>query len=133
MVLATQNPVETEGTYPLPEAQLDRFLFKIRIDYPEAADEANVVRLATFNRTGDELPLGGVQRVLETAQVLALQALTAQQRVDDQVVEYATRLATGDTRLAGTLDGSRHARCAGAGAGRTRCRAARWTLVRHSG
>ncbi len=60
MVLATQNPVETEGTYPLPEAQLDRFLFKIEIGYPTLAEEVGVVVRATTDQAGDELPLGGV-------------------------------------------------------------------------
>jgi MoxR-like ATPase len=92
MVLATQNPVETEGTYPLPEAQLDRFLFKVRIDYPDADQEARVVRLATLDQAGDELPLAGVRQVLDASQVLELQALTARQHVDDQVIDYATRI-----------------------------------------
>src|SRR6187401_270489 len=61
MVLATQNPVETEGTYPLPEAQLDRFLFKIEIGYPSAAEEASIVNRVTNNQAGDELPLSGVR------------------------------------------------------------------------
>jgi MoxR-like ATPase len=95
MVLATQNPVETEGTYPLPEAQLDRFLFKVELSYPDAIDEANVVRLATANRSGDELPLAGVEAVLDERGVLALQALAARQLVDDQVVDYATRIVRG--------------------------------------
>jgi MoxR-like ATPase len=95
MVLATQNPVETEGTYPLPEAQLDRFLFKVELSYPNAADEASVVRLATANRSGDELPLAGVEAVLDERGVLTLQALAARQLVDDQVVDYATRIVRG--------------------------------------
>src|SRR6188474_892693 len=57
MVLATQNPIETEGTYPLPEAQLDRFLFKVQIGYPSAAEEAAVVVRATAGQAGDQLPL----------------------------------------------------------------------------
>ena len=65
MVLATQNPVETEGTYPLPEAQLDRFLFKIEIGYPTLAEEVGVVIRATTDQAGDELPLGAVEAVLD--------------------------------------------------------------------
>ncbi len=64
MVLATQNPVETEGTYPLPEAQLDRFLFKIEIGYPTLEDEAGVVVRATADQAGDQLPLSRVLPVL---------------------------------------------------------------------
>ena len=65
MVLATQNPIETEGTYPLPEAQLDRFLFKIEIGYPTLAEEVGVVVRATTDQAGDELPLGAVTPVLD--------------------------------------------------------------------
>ncbi len=93
MVLATQNPVETEGTYPLPEAQLDRFLFKIEIEYPPLADEVGVVIRATANQAGDELPLSEVQPVLDDATLVGLQRLTAAQRVDEQVIDYAVRLA----------------------------------------
>jgi MoxR-like ATPase len=92
MVLATQNPVETEGTYPLPEAQLDRFLFKIEIGYPSSEEEAAVVVRATTDRAGDELPLSNVTPCLDGADVTALQQAAARQRVDDQVIEYAVRL-----------------------------------------
>jgi MoxR-like ATPase len=92
MVLATQNPLETEGTYPLPEAQLDRFLFKIEIDYPSLAEEVGVVVRATTNQAGDELPLGAVTPVLDERLVVGIQGLVARQRVDDQVVDYAVRL-----------------------------------------
>ena len=92
MVLATQNPLETEGTYPLPEAQLDRFLFKIEIGYPSLAEEVGVVVRATTDQAGDELPLGGVEPVLDERTLLDLQSLVAQQRVDEQVVDYAVRI-----------------------------------------
>src|SRR5215475_5873336 len=88
MVLATQNPLETEGTYPLPEAQLDRFLFKIEIGYPTLAEEVGVVVRATANQPGDELPLAGVTPVLNERLVLTLQQVVARQRVDEQVVDY---------------------------------------------
>jgi MoxR-like ATPase len=93
MVLATQNPVETEGTYPLPEAQLDRFLFKIEIGYPTLQEEVGVVVRATTDQAGDELPLGAVTPVLDERLVVDLQRLVAQQRVDEQVVDYAVRIA----------------------------------------
>ena len=92
MVLATQNPVDTEGTYPLPEAQLDRFLFKIEIDYPSLEEEVGVVVHSTTNQVGDELPLAGVQPVLNERLVLAIQQLVARQRVDEKVVDYAVRI-----------------------------------------
>jgi MoxR-like ATPase len=93
MVLATQNPIETEGTYPLPEAQLDRFLFKIEIGYPPAAEEVGVVVRATSNQAGNELPLSRVEPCLDESGVVGLQQLAARQRVDDQVFDYAVRIA----------------------------------------
>jgi len=91
-VLATQNPVETEGTYPLPEAQLARFLLKIEIGYPSAEEEAQVVVRTTSNQTGDRLPLDTVKPVLNERSLLTLQQIAARQRVDDSVVDYAVRL-----------------------------------------
>jgi MoxR-like ATPase len=93
MVLATQNPLETEGTYPLPEAQLDRFLFKIEVGYPSLEEEAAIVRLTTLLQAGDQLPLAGVQARLDQRSVLSLQKMAAYVRTDDRVVEYAVRIA----------------------------------------
>jgi MoxR-like ATPase len=93
MVLATQNPLETEGTYPLPEAQLDRFLLKIDMKYPTLAEEVDVVTRTTTDQSGDQLPLADVAPVLSERAVLALQHLVARQRVDAAVVEYAVRIA----------------------------------------
>ena len=106
MVLATQNPVETEGTYPLPEAQLDRFLFKIEIAYPSAAEEARIVSRVTRNQAGDELPLDDVKPVLDAAAVSSLQAMAATQRVDDQVIDYAVRIARATRDFPGLAIGS---------------------------
>jgi MoxR-like ATPase len=106
MVLATQNPVETEGTYPLPEAQLDRFLFKIEIAYPSAADEASIVSRVTRNQAGDELPLDEVKPVLDAAAVSSLQAMAATQRVDEQVIDYAVRIARATREFPGLAIGS---------------------------
>ena len=91
-VLATQNPVETEGTYPLPEAQLDRFLLKIEIDYPSVSEEIAVVLRTTTDQTGDRLPLDRVKPVLNERAVLTLQQVAARQRVDESVVDYAVRI-----------------------------------------
>jgi len=106
MVLATQNPVETEGTYPLPEAQLDRFLFKIDIGYPSTAEEAAIVLRATFDQTGDELPLGSVTPLLDGDAVWRLQQTAARQRVDEQVIDYAVRLVRASRDWAGLAFGS---------------------------
>jgi MoxR-like ATPase len=106
MVLATQNPVETEGTYPLPEAQLDRFLFKIEIGYPSAQDESSIVSRVTNNQAGDELPLENVKPVLNSDAVSSLQAMAARQRVDEQVVDYAVRIARTTRAFPGLAIGS---------------------------
>jgi MoxR-like ATPase len=92
MVLATQNPIETEGTYPLPEAQLDRFLFKVQIGYPSAAEEAAVVVRATAGQAGDQLPLAEVKPCVDGNAVSQLQQLAAQQHIDEQVIDYAVRI-----------------------------------------
>ena len=106
MVLATQNPVESEGTYPLPEAQLDRFLFKVEIDYPSLAEEVGVVVRATTNQAGDELPLANVKPVLNERVVLGLQQIVARQRVDEQVIDYAVRIVRATRETAGLALGS---------------------------
>ena len=92
MVLATQNPLEQEGTYPLPEAQLDRFLLKVAMDFPLETEERGLVRLVTDGSAGDRLQVEAVEAVADTADVLELQRVTAQVRVDDEVLAYAVRL-----------------------------------------
>ncbi|SFU73202.1 AAA family ATPase [Pseudoduganella namucuonensis] len=92
MVLATQNPLENEGTYPLPEAQLDRFLIKVRIGYPSESEEQEMLRAVTRNRVGDALDVAAVATLVKPDTVAALQQLVARVRVDDSVAAYAVRL-----------------------------------------
>ena len=106
IVLATQNPLETEGTYPLPEAQLDRFLLKVDMNYPSEAEEVDIVLRTTTGQNGDQLPLSGVTAVLNDRAVLALQSLTARQRVDPAVVDYAVRIARATREWPGIAMGS---------------------------
>jgi MoxR-like ATPase len=91
LVLATQNPIESEGTYPLPEAQVDRFLMKILVDYPAPGDEAAVV-----NRSLD--PVGVVEEQLSAADLLRFRAAAAEVMVDREVVDYAVALADATRR-----------------------------------
>ena len=85
-VLATQNPIEQEGTYPLPEAQLDRFLFDIRVDYPTEEEEVGILRATTtVEETSLEPVLGG-------AQVLALQRLVRELPASEPILRYAAAL-----------------------------------------
>jgi MoxR-like ATPase len=106
MVLATQNPVETEGTYPLPEAQLDRFLLKVEIGYPSVAEEVGVVVRATANQAGNELPLSEVKPILNERALMSLQQIVAHQKIDEQVIDYAVRLTRATREWAGLAMGS---------------------------
>ena len=92
MVLATQNPLEQEGTYPLPEAQLDRFLVKVLIDYPSASEELTLLKLTTAGRVGDALDVSLLNTLIKPDTVVALQQITANIRVDHAVAEYAVRI-----------------------------------------
>lgn len=99
LVLATQNPIEQEGTYALPEAQLDRFLLKVLIDYPSAEEERALVAASSQGRTGDRLEVEAVSQVATPETLVALQHIAAGLRVDEVVLDYAVRItrATRDT------------------------------------
>jgi MoxR-like ATPase len=83
MLIATQNPFEFEGTYPLPESQLDRFLLRISVGYPSREDELQVLAI---HRSGE--PLENLSPVIDCAQVLALQQAVRQVAVDESIYEY---------------------------------------------
>ncbi len=106
MVLATQNPVEQEGTYPLPEAQLDRFLLKVIIDYPALEDEKRMVDAITTGRSAGDFDLSQVARVLNAGDVVALQQATASIRVDPEVVDYAVRIVAATRQWPGIALGA---------------------------
>ncbi len=91
-VIATQNPLELEGTYPLPEAQTDRFLMKIRIGYPEAADEAEILRRAHAGFDGHDLQAAGVGKVLERDQAIALRQAALSVKVEESLFAYVASL-----------------------------------------
>ena len=86
-VLATQNPIEQEGTYPLPEAQLDRFMFNIRLDYPSYEEEVNVVKQTTVDSKVQ------VNKILNAEQIIVFQHLVRRIPIADNVLEYAVNLA----------------------------------------
>ncbi|HCT27077.1 MAG TPA: AAA family ATPase [Stenotrophomonas sp.] len=93
MVLATQNPIEQEGTYPLPEAELDRFMLKVRMDYPDASQELDMVREVTRSSRADMLDVQPLRTVLQAQDVLRLQEIASELALDEQVLDYAVRLA----------------------------------------
>jgi len=103
LVMATQNPIESEGTYPLPEAQLDRFMFKVLVGYPSATEEFVVV----------ERMIGAADKaspVLDPAKLLAFQLAADAVYVDPQIIEFAVALsaATRDLSAAGVADMARY-------------------------
>ena len=106
LCLATQNPLELEGTYPLPEAQLDRFLLKVLIGYPSLADETRMVAAVSEGRMASDFDLGQVQRVASQDEVLAMQLGTAQVRVDQAVLDYAVRIAAATRKWPGIALGA---------------------------
>ena len=103
LVLATQNPIETEGTYPLPEAQVDRFMLKVLVGYPSSTEEFVIVQRMTS-------AIQAVQKVLTTDQLLELQKKADQVYVDPAVIEYSVKMvtATRNPREVGLPDLSRY-------------------------
>jgi len=96
MVVATQNPIEHHGTYPLPESQLDRFMLRLRIGYPSADDEKEILRDREYSD-----PLNELRPVMSAAEVVELQRSVAEVSVDDVLVEYLMRIvaATRDSEM----------------------------------
>jgi MoxR-like ATPase len=95
-VLATQNPIEQEGTYPLPEAQLDRFMFNIWVDYPTLQEEIDIVKSTTDDRKVE------IQSVITPEEIIAYQQVIRKMPVADNVIEYAVKLVN-KTRPEGEL------------------------------
>jgi MoxR-like ATPase len=86
LIIATQNPIEQAGTYPLPEAQLDRFLLYIKLSYPNEHEELNVLKSTTGTKRAE------LQTVLSDEDILSLQSLTRQVHISDELIEYINRL-----------------------------------------
>jgi MoxR-like ATPase len=106
MTLATQNPIEQEGTYPLPEAQVDRFLLKVVVDYPAQAEEVALVQRVTSGQLADRLDVSQVGRVATPQQVVELQQLAARVTVEERVTDYAVRLVRATRKWPGVRVGS---------------------------
>jgi len=85
-VIATQNPIEQEGTYPLPEAQLDRFMFNIFVDYPSQEEEEEIIRFTTLGRYKQ------LQSVFSREDIMRMQEVVSQIAVSDYVIRYATNI-----------------------------------------
>ena len=98
-VIATQNPVEYEGTYPLPEAQTDRFMMKIRVGYPEAADELEILRRSSAGADSHDLAAAGVTPVLSHAELTGLREQGRRLEVAPPLLDYVARLVRGSRQL----------------------------------
>ncbi|MCX7284109.1 MAG: MoxR family ATPase [Novosphingobium sp.] len=123
MVVATQNPIESQGVYPLPEAQLDRFLFKLLVEYPSAEEEARIVTRYGEGRGAPRPADLGVVAVTDAAQLKAAQAAVAAVTMAESVVDYVVRLVRA-TRESGDLVVGASPRAAVLLAGAARARAA---------
>ena len=106
MVVATQNPIEQEGTYPLPEAQLDRFLIKVVIGYPSAEDESRMVASVVNGKIAADLDVSRVQAVMSQAELMALQRGVAAIRMDATVTDYAVRIVRTTREWPGVIGGA---------------------------
>jgi MoxR-like ATPase len=95
MVVATQNPIEQQGVYPLPEAQLDRFLFKQTVDYPTAEEERKIVATHGAKKEAMEPATWGVERVADAKKIAAAMAAVVEVRLVDEVIDYITALVRG--------------------------------------
>jgi MoxR-like ATPase len=93
IVLATQNPLEYEGTYPLPEAQLDRFMFKVLVDYPDESVEEEVLRRYDQGFDARKLDATGIEAVIQPADLADLRAEIRAVRVEEGILRYITQIA----------------------------------------
>jgi len=123
MVIATQNPIEQEGTYPLPEAQLDRFLFKVVIGYPSRDDERAIVTRHGHGTAMPRIDQLGIEPVTDLAGLAAMRAAVAGIRISDQIVDYVVDLVRA-TRERSSLSFGASPRAAAMLASAARARAA---------
>ncbi len=106
LVMATQNPVEQEGTYPLPQAQLDRFLLNVHIAYPSEVEERQLVRQVTANAVGNQLDVSAITQVITPEDVVTVQKAAAQVDVDEVILEYIVRIVRGSRNWQGIETGA---------------------------
>lgn len=106
MVLATQNPLEQEGTYALPEAELDRFLLNATIEYPDAVSETAIAKMITEGHVGDSFATGSIQAIASPEDILTMQKVATTISVDDSLYAYATRLVQASRQWPGIRAGA---------------------------
>ncbi|WP_246722766.1 MoxR family ATPase [Aliikangiella sp. G2MR2-5] len=106
MVLATQNPLEQEGTYPLPEAELDRFLMNVHIGYPDLKDEVKLVKILTEGEVDDSALMREIEAITSPESILQLQKVAANIKVDDSLFEYAVNIVAASRDWSGVQMGA---------------------------
>lgn len=89
---ATQNPIEMEGTYPLPEAQKDRFLMKLFVDYPSLSEEQDILKAYRAGFSADRIQTANLQQIISLEDILAMKAFIKTVTVDDKIIDYITRI-----------------------------------------
>jgi MoxR-like ATPase len=104
--LATQNPIEMEGTYPLPEAQLDRFLMKILVTYPTFEEEREILKAYRAGFSADHLQTAALRQIITLEELLAIKAFVKTITVEDAIIDYITRLITATRRFPGVEVGA---------------------------
>jgi MoxR-like ATPase len=104
--LATQNPIEMEGTYPLPEAQLDRFLMKILVTYPTFEEEREILKAYRAGFSADHLQTAALRQIITLEELLAIKAFVKNITVEDAIIDYITRLITATRRFPGVEVGA---------------------------
>jgi MoxR-like ATPase len=113
MVMATQNPIEQEGTYPLPEAELDRFLMKIYIDFPSHDDEVRLTRMISDKHFDDPLSAQTLSPICDASFITELQQQLSNILVDDQIMDYAVRLVRATRNNPAIIQGASPRACIG--------------------
>lgn len=106
LTMATQNPFEHEGTYPLPDAQKDRFLMKVLIEYPALNEESEMVSQITGNGLGENLSLENINQITDIAGLQKLQDVCSQVTIDPSIVDYAVKIVRATREHSGLLSGS---------------------------
>ncbi len=106
MVLATQNPIEFEGTYPLPEAQLDRFMINAYIDYPSLEDELIILNQVTTGKTADQLDVSAIEPVANADDVALAQTIASSISIDEAVLKYALEIVRKTRDFNGVTQGA---------------------------
>jgi MoxR-like ATPase len=104
--IATQNPLEMEGTYPLPEAQIDRFMMKLNIDYPSLEEEQNILKAYRDGFTADDPGSAGIKKIISDNELMSIRKIANSVTVDDKIIKYITDIVSSTRKFPGIEVGS---------------------------